>query len=77
VYPTKEGPRFVLIDKCLGSKISVSSWTSDSQIMIESFMNNYIYMDQYATPQTIEETTGQLDLTNKVISKNTMLTIFK
>ena len=78
VYPTDDGPRFVLIDKCIGKKMTVGSANEDSEIMIDAFMNGYIYMDEYATAITEHDRAlmGAVDLTNKVVSKSTMLDIF-
>jgi hypothetical protein len=75
VYPTHDGPRFVLIDKCVGNKLTRSDANQDSNIMIETFMDNYIYMDEYITSIPVSKNT--IDLTNKIISKSTMLDIFK
>jgi hypothetical protein len=79
LYPTDDGPRFVLIDKCIGKKMTVGAANKDSEIMIDAFMNGHIYMDEYATALNAATaiTTGALDLTNKVVSKSTMLDIFK
>lgn len=87
VYPTDNGPRFVLIDKCIGMKMTVGSANEDSEIMMNAFMNGYIYMDEYATAHTATAHTataehdrapmGVVDLTNKVLSKSAMLDIFK
>jgi hypothetical protein len=79
VYPTDDGPRFVLIDKCIGKKMTVGAVNEDdSEIMIDSFMNGYIYMDEYATATTNNRApTGTVDLSNKVVSKSTMLGIFE
>lgn len=78
LYPTDDGPRFVLIDKCIGKKMTVGAANKDSEIMIDAFMNGHIYMDEYATAiNATAITAGALDLTNKVVSKSTMLDIFK
>jgi hypothetical protein len=78
IYP---GPRFVLIDKCIGKKMKVGAANEDSEIMINSFMNDYIYMDEYATAFNTTTNdrapTGSVDLTNKVVSKSAMLSIFE
>lgn len=80
VYPTDDGPRFVLIDKCIGKKLSVGSANEDTEIMSDAFMNGYIYMDEYATAFNAtannQASQGAVDLTNKVISKSAMLDIF-
>lgn len=78
VYPTDNGPRFVLIDKCIGKKMTVGSANEDSEIMMDAFMNGYIYMDEYATATAEHDRAprGVVDLTNKVVSKSTMLDIF-
>ena len=57
VYPTDDGPMFVLIDKCIGKKLMVSSANEDSDIMINAFMNDYIYIDEYATATSTERAT--------------------
>jgi hypothetical protein len=72
VYPTENGPSFVLIDKYLGKDSTISSRNADSDIMIDAFVNNYLYMDQYSNQQTF----NTLDLSNKIISKKIMLDIF-
>lgn len=79
VYPTDDGPRFVLIDKCIGKKLEVGAANEDTEIMIDAFMNGYIYMDEYATAISEHDQVpqGAVDLTNKVVSKSTMLDIFK
>lgn len=79
VYPTDNGPRFVLIDKCIGKKMTVGSANEDTEIMMDAFMNGYIYMDEYATAHTAtaeHDRAGVVDLTNKVLSKSAMLDIF-
>ena len=82
VYPTDDGPIFVLIDKYIGKKMTVAT-NEDSEIMIDAFMNGYIYMDEYSTAYNATAITehdralmGAVDLTNKVVSKSTMLDIF-
>ncbi len=78
LYPTDDGPRFVLVDKCIGKKVTVGAANKDSEIMIDAFMKGYIYMDEYTTAlNETAITTGAVDLTNKVVSKSTMLDIFK
>jgi hypothetical protein len=71
----------VLIDKCIGKKMKVGAANEDSEIMINSFMNDYIYMDEYATAFNTTTNdrapTGSVDLTNKVVSKSAMLSIFE
>jgi hypothetical protein len=72
VYPTNNGPTFILIDKCVGKKITVGSMSEDSEIMIDAFMDNYLYMDEYITPSE----THDINLSNNMISKSVILDIF-
>lgn len=72
VYP---GPEFVLIDKCTGAKLKTGAANEDSQIMMDVFTNRYLYMDEYSLAIS-EGDVSTVNLSNKSISKQAMLSIF-
>lgn len=80
VYPTDDGPKFVLIDKCIGKKIAIGTANKDSEIMMNTLMTGHLYIDEYSTVITNPDKDtyrNAIDLSNKTLSKNTILNIFK
>jgi hypothetical protein len=79
VYPSDDGPVFVLIDKCLGSVSNISTWNMDKQIIIDSLRDNYLFMDDYMrSSSTVPKISDRyaVNFSNNLLSKSDILNIF-
>ena len=71
VYPTAQGSKFILIDKYIGYD-RVSKNSCDTQILIDAFVNDYLYMDEFMN----FEPNAKLNMSNDVISKSEVIELF-
>jgi hypothetical protein len=71
VYPTVQGSKFILIDKYIGYD-RVSKNSCDTQILIDAFVNDYLYMDEIMN----FEPNAKLNMSNDVISKSEVIELF-